>query len=102
MRFPLLTILLLGLPLVVPGPVMAETSPPAATATASTTTPGDDKPGRGMSMHQVQNKFGEPEKKLPATGKPPITRWIYQDFTVYFEGKYVIHAVTTRKDLPAR
>ena len=56
----------------------------------------ESKPRRGMSMKKVARLFGDPIKKLPATGKPPIERWVYQDFTVYFEGKYVIHAVNNQ------
>lgn len=50
-------------------------------------------PGRGMSMEMVQNRFGDAREKFPAVGTPPITRWIYNNFTVYFESEFVIHAV---------
>ncbi|MDH5444673.1 MAG: hypothetical protein OEY52_03900 [Gammaproteobacteria bacterium] len=50
-------------------------------------------PGRGMSMAQVEDKFGEPQEKNDAVGTPPITTWIYDGFTVYFEDRFVIHAV---------
>jgi len=50
-------------------------------------------PVRGMTMKQVEKRFGSPQKKLPAVGDPPITRWVYKDYTVYFEYQYVIHAV---------
>lgn len=50
-------------------------------------------PGRGMSMETVQNRFGEASDKSLAVGEPPITKWSYKDFTVYFESEYVIHAV---------
>lgn len=50
-------------------------------------------PGRGMSMEMVQNRFGEATDKLSAVGDPPITKWIYKNFTVYFESEFVIHAV---------
>lgn len=50
-------------------------------------------PVRGMTMKQVEKRFGIPQKKLPAVGDPPITRWVYKDYTVYFEYQYVIHAV---------
>jgi len=53
-------------------------------------------------MSQVRAQFGAPEKTLPpdpatAQGplKPPIVRWIYPDFDVYFERGYVIHTVLT-------
>jgi hypothetical protein len=47
-------------------------------------------------MDKVKEIFGEPQKQAPAVGDPPITRWIYQDFTVYFEYDRVIHAVKHR------
>lgn len=50
-------------------------------------------PGRGMTMEAVQNRFGEAIEKYPAVGEPPISRWTYKDFSVYFESEYVIHAV---------
>ena len=50
-------------------------------------------PSRGMSMEQVAAKFGEPATKVPAVGKPPISRWEYPGFIVYFEHEHVIHAV---------
>lgn len=50
-------------------------------------------PTRGMTMAEVARRFGEPRKKLPAVGKPPITRWQYRGYTVYFEFQYVIDSV---------
>ncbi|MDH5408578.1 MAG: phosphodiesterase [Gammaproteobacteria bacterium] len=50
-------------------------------------------PGRGMTMEAVEERFGAPEERHEQVGTPPITRWIYKTFTVYFEDKYVIHAV---------
>lgn len=50
-------------------------------------------PGRGMSMETVLNRFGEAREIIPAVGEPPITKWIYNTFTVYFESEFVIHAV---------
>lgn len=54
-------------------------------------------PVRGMSMRQVESRFDAPQEKLPAVGKPPITRWVYPDYIVYFEHQYVIHSVLKRK-----
>lgn len=51
------------------------------------------RPHRGMKMQQVESKFGEPTKRHPTVGKPPITRWDYPQFSVFFEGDRVIHAV---------
>lgn len=50
-------------------------------------------PAKGMSMAQVENDFGAPNQKMAPVGEPPISRWIYGDYTVYFEYKYVIHTV---------
>jgi hypothetical protein len=50
-------------------------------------------PGRGMSMEMVQSRFGDALNKEPAVGQPPISKWTYSSFTVYFESEYVIHAV---------
>ena len=50
-------------------------------------------PGRGMNMTQVEEKFGPPLQKLPEVGDPPIIRWIYADYTVYFEYEFVINSI---------
>jgi hypothetical protein len=50
-------------------------------------------PVKGMTMAEVETTFGAPQTKLPAVGKPPITRWVYADYTVYFEYSEVIHTV---------
>jgi hypothetical protein len=60
---------------------------------ASNAATAQQRPMRGMSMSRVEQEFGAPTEQLPAVGDPPITRWVYPDFTVYFEYKYVIHAV---------
>ena len=52
-----------------------------------------DRPNRGMSMHTVESRYGEPTKRLEAVGQPLITRWEYPGFVVYFENQMVIHAV---------
>lgn len=56
-------------------------------------------PGRGMTMTEVIEQFGEPQTKEPEVGEPPITRWIYPDFIVIFEYQYVIHALVPRKPM---
>lgn len=53
-------------------------------------------PQRGQSQAETLQKFGEPRQKIPATGTPPIEKWIYADFSVIFEGKWVIHSVKHR------
>ncbi|MFC1684978.1 hypothetical protein ACFL0R_05875 [Pseudomonadota bacterium] len=53
-------------------------------------------PSRGMSMAQVKQKFGEPQQEFPWVGDPPITRWVYEKFTVYFEHNLVLETVVHR------
>ena len=52
-----------------------------------------DRPGRGMTMDKVSAKWGSPVAKDAPVGKPPITRWEYPGFVVFFEYEHVIHAV---------
>ena len=54
------------------------------------------RPARGMSMDGVERDFGPPTARRAAVGEPPITRWEYPTFTVYFEYQFVIHAVANR------
>lgn len=51
---------------------------------------------RGMTMAQVERRFGAPKSKLAAVGDPPITRWVYAEHTVYFEHHLVITSVEKR------
>jgi hypothetical protein len=57
-------------------------------------------PTRGMTMNQVAAKFGAPVTKIPAVGKPPISRWEYPSFIVYFEADHVIHSVVPSDTVP--
>lgn len=50
-------------------------------------------PRRGMSMSAVEARFGAPRNRVAAVGDPPIARWEYDGFTVYFERDLVLHAV---------
>jgi hypothetical protein len=56
---------------------------------------GVTKPKRGITMTQVEAKFGAPVTKHDAVGQPPITRWDYAGFSVFFEHDRVIDTVTT-------
>jgi hypothetical protein len=57
------------------------------------TEPVIDMPAKGMSKERVKSLFGEPLEEIPAKGQPPIARWKYQEFTVYFDSNTVIHCV---------
>ncbi|WP_044875084.1 hypothetical protein [Pseudomonas sp. LFM046] len=50
-------------------------------------------PALGESQHTVLQRFGLPDEELPAVGKPPISRWDYREFSVYFESGRVIDSV---------
>jgi len=50
------------------------------------------RPERGMQMQQVEATYGSPVSVNSAVGEPPITSWVYEDYTVYFEHEYVIHS----------
>lgn len=63
------------------------TTPPAPAATSA------DHPSRGMTMEKVEATFGAPAQRVPAVGQPPITRWEYPGFVVYFEHSTVLHTV---------
>jgi hypothetical protein len=53
------------------------------------------RPARGSTMTTVEAKFGAPTTRHPTVGVPPITRWDYAGFAVFFEKDRVIHAVVT-------
>ena len=52
-----------------------------------------ERPKAGMSMDRVESTYGQPSEKHATVGNPPITRWDYPGFSVYFEHDKVIHAV---------
>ncbi len=54
-----------------------------------------ERPSRGATMTAVEQRFGAPASKHAAVGRPPITRWDYAQFSVFFENDRVIHAVAT-------
>lgn len=54
------------------------------------------KPGRGMTKDSVRSSFGAPQNQVDPVGDPPITRWEYAEFVVYFEYDRVIHSVRKR------
>ena len=56
-------------------------------------------PYRGLTKTQVRNSYGEPQITYPAVGDPPITRWDYEGFHVFFEHNLVLHSVIPNKPL---
>lgn len=67
---------------------------------------GMNLPQRGLSMSQVEQRYGAPLRKLQTRGgdsakHPPINRWEYASYIVYFERSHVIHSVITTPDTGA-
>lgn len=65
-----------------------------------------DRPKRGLTMSDVEKRFGAPATRHAAVGganphQPPITRWDYNGFSVFFERDRVIDAVVTGAAAPA-
>ncbi|NOR37554.1 MAG: hypothetical protein GQ577_12470 [Woeseiaceae bacterium] len=55
------------------------------------------RPSSGMTADSVESTFGAPEAKVAPVGDPPIARWEYKDFVVFFEYDRVIHTVVKRQ-----
>jgi len=51
------------------------------------------RPKSGTTMASVEATYGAPTERHGAVGEPPITRWDYPGFSVYFEHDRVIHSV---------
>jgi len=50
-------------------------------------------PVRGMTKSTVRKRYGEPISKKAPVGKPPISRWDYPGYSVFFEHHIVLHTV---------
>jgi hypothetical protein len=62
-----------------------------------------ERPKRGLTMGEVEKHFGAPVTRHPAVGgesphHPPITRWDYNGFSVFFERDRVVDSVVTGGD----
>ncbi|HSV84585.1 MAG TPA: hypothetical protein VLK85_35735 [Ramlibacter sp.] len=73
---------------------------PAAPSAAAVATPA-----RGSSMGEVSRQFGAPSEKYAPVGgasrvQPPITRWDYPDFSVFFERSHVVDVVVKGVPMP--
>ncbi len=56
-------------------------------------------PDRSMTKDGVRQAFGDPLEIHQEVGKPPITAWEYEDFVVYFEQSWVLHAVVRHPNI---
>jgi hypothetical protein len=50
-------------------------------------------PVNGMKKSEVQARFGDPVDQNGAVGDPPISSWVYDRWTVYFEYDLVLFSV---------
>lgn len=50
-------------------------------------------PDRSMTKEMVRQTFGMPVAIDAEVGEPPVSAWQYQYYVVYFEQKWVLHAV---------
>lgn len=50
-------------------------------------------PQLGESQRAVLERFGLADEEHPSVGNPPIIRWDYREFSVYFENTHVISSV---------
>lgn len=99
MNLPRIFLTIVGLVCVLlVAPASAAAAEPRSVADTPPNSPeGVVRPKRGMSMDRVRQQFGEPQQRLGPVGEPPITRWVFDRFTVYFEHRYVIHSVVHRQ-----
>lgn len=88
---PILRILV-SVALLAATPALAET---LDTATGTPAAAGGH-PNRGSTMATVEGRYGAPTNRHAAVGNPPITRWDYPGFSVYFENDRVLHTVLVR------
>lgn len=71
---------------------------PADAPAASTAPAPASLPAKGQTMGEVTKRFGQPQAKHPPAGgdspkHPPITRWDYAGFSVFFEHQHVVDSV---------
>ncbi|MDQ2075598.1 hypothetical protein [Marinimicrobium sp. ABcell2] len=52
-----------------------------------------ERPSAGMSKERVEELFGAPAERGRPVGDPPISKWDYGDYVVYFEHNTVLHSV---------
>lgn len=55
-----------------------------------------DLPENGLTKSEVEQRYGRPNERRAPVGEPPISRWLYDDYSVYFEHDLVIESVLHR------
>jgi hypothetical protein len=86
-------VLVIGLALLGGTPVLADVLLMEGIQSA----PAVNTPHNGITMAQVRQQYGNPVSEHPAVGDPPITRWDYDDYSVFFENDLVLHSVVHRQ-----
>jgi len=56
-------------------------------------------PANGQTTSEVESAFGAPDSKSGPVGDPPITRWNYQHWSVYFEYDRVLFTVLNKGEV---
>lgn len=74
-------------------------------ASSSIDGPSGPLPTKGMNRAGVASQFGQPHTRHAAVGggsrqQPPITRWDYDGFSVFFEYDHVVDAVEQNNPAP--
>ena len=93
-----LTALFLSLFLLTSGPAAAD----VLLIDSMQSNPAVQTPRSGVSMDAVRQGYGSPLTEHPAIStaagpqQPPITRWDYSGFSVFFEHDRVVHSVVHR------
>lgn len=77
----------------IPKSTPAQQSQSPATFIAQASTADMNAPRNNMTQAAVRKTFGDPQEEIPAVGIPPISRWRYADYIVYFEHDRVIISV---------
>ena len=62
-------------------------------------TEGMNVPSNGQTMQEVESAHGTPSAKSPPVGEPPITRWDYEKWSVYFEFDRVLFTVLAKGEV---
>lgn len=52
-----------------------------------------DLPKNGQTKQAIEARFGSPANKQGAVGDPPISRWDFDQYSVYFEYDLVLYSV---------
>lgn len=87
------------------GPVTVITQSSAPATSTASRLPASALPPKGMSRAAVASQFGQPHTRHAPVGggsprQPPITRWDYAGFSVFFEYDHVVDAVERNNPAP--